>query len=76
MILREDILQIEEDKNPWMCVKCTQLELGTLNSGGVRSRELAHLEGKLPFFRYEGDILQLDPATRQYKSIGKYRLGE
>ncbi len=71
MIRREDILEIDENKDPWMCVKCTQEKLLLINSDKESSDELAHLEGKIPYFACSGQFLQLDPKTRQYKVVSK-----
>ena len=71
MIRRSHILSIDENKNPWMCVKCNQKRLLIYDTNQVFKDEIAHLEGKIPSFEYKGEILQIDPKTRQYKTIGK-----
>jgi hypothetical protein len=71
MIRRSTILRIDPNKNPWFCVKCTQKDLLVLNTLKKYSDEIAHLEGKIPNFVSNGDILQLNPKTRQYRVIDK-----
>ena len=51
--------------------KCTQEELMLTNFSKESMDELAHLEEKVPSFVYNGETLQIDYKTRQYKVIGK-----
>lgn len=73
MIHRLYHLDIEENPKKWLCIKCSQKKQkkSKLEISIEQIQEIQHLEGKIPYFQYDENILKLNRETRRYNIIEK-----